>query len=410
MRCPARRPARGRLVPSLFTAVLSLAAAGCGGVTSRDSSTPLAEWPAAEDLRVGSVDGSVTLTWIRSIEVGPDGRMFTMHPTEQEVRMFAEDGTPMRTLGGRGDGPGEFQNAYTMGLVGDTLWVYDGRPSRFSQFDMNGELVGSFTVPYTMGQDPEAPGPPRPDGLLDDGTVYGERPAFSNQIAAGIITERVYMTMDRDGSVVDSLPGVAFGNNQWAVGDPDHPERGGAYFRQPYGDGPLSAFTPGEHALLLLDRGAATAAGQVTYRLTKLTFDGDTLFSRTYPYSPQPLTQAAADSAMEATLAPMLESGRMPWKPDQLKEWAKVSFYQPAYMPPVTDMKVGRDGHIWLRDQPAGESVRWTILTPQGEPMGVTTLPAAFTLSQADGPLVWGYERDDLDVTYLVRYRIQQGD
>jgi hypothetical protein len=33
-------------------------------------------WVLEETLRIGSIDGEVTLTWVRDLEVGPDGDIY----------------------------------------------------------------------------------------------------------------------------------------------------------------------------------------------------------------------------------------------------------------------------------------------------------------------------------------------
>jgi hypothetical protein len=70
-------------------------------------------------------------------------------------------------------------------------------------------------------------------------------------------------------------------------------------------------------------------------------------------------------------------------------------------------MVVGRDGSVWLRGEDRGEStVEWRILSPDGEPYGLVRLPVGFWMFLAERSRAWGTERDELDVPYIVRYRI----
>lgn len=391
--------------PVAVVVLATVVLAACGGPRERGPEA-LAEWPATRELRVGSVDDPGTaLTWFRGMEVGPDGRMYTLHPQEERIRVFAADGTPAGTIGGEGEGPGEFSNPAFMGWVADTLWVLDLRGYRFSQFSADGALLGSFQVPFTASGSPDEAGPARANGLLPDGTVHGAPPAFSSLVASGKLTHYVPMLMNREGEVTDTLPAIAFGRSQWAISDPDHPERGGTYTRQPFADGPLWAFAPNERALVIVDREAATDPTQASYRVTKLGFGGDTIFSRAYPYAPEPLPPARADSTFEATME-RFSSFRRGGTEGPFRKWAETSFYRPAFLPPLSDMKAGRDGTIWLRMAPEGGQVSWTVLDRDGTPLGRTTLPEALTALVVDACTLWGYELDDLDVTYLVRYRV----
>ena len=86
-------------------------------------------------VRIGAVDDpDYALTSLRSLDVGSDETVYTLHRMGLGVRMFNADGMFVRTVGRPGAGPGEFQAAIASGLVGDTLWVWDRRAYRFSQF------------------------------------------------------------------------------------------------------------------------------------------------------------------------------------------------------------------------------------------------------------------------------------
>jgi hypothetical protein len=135
-----------------------MALSACAGEADAPGPEPIVELAAEPEIRIGSVDDpTYALTWFRSMEVAPDGTMYTLHPMDQNVRVFAADGSAMGEIGRRGSGPGEFENAAAMDWVGDTLWVLDYDGYRFNQFSKAGELLGSFSVPFQMGDDPTAP-------------------------------------------------------------------------------------------------------------------------------------------------------------------------------------------------------------------------------------------------------------
>jgi hypothetical protein len=73
-------------------------------------------------------------------------------------------------------------------------------------------------------------------------------------------------------------------------------------------------------------------------------------------------------------------------------------------------MTVGRDGSIWLQRAVEADSASWLVLDPSGSPHAEVSLPAGFDLLEADRDHVWGQERDELDVPYLVRYRVGTAD
>lgn len=383
---------------------------GCGDGGSMDAGErSYQQWSASEDLRIGSVDDSLyALTWLTDLEVGESGRIYSLHPNEARVRVFDAAGQVLPDIGRRGQGPGEFENIYQMGWVGDTLWVLDR--NRFEQFSATGEHLGGFTVPFEFGEDPNAPDPPRASGLLDDGTVHGAPAVFSRLVATGAVTHRRPMLMTRDGEITDTLPPVSFGNNQWAIYDPDDPGGGGSYGRQPFGDGPLSAFVPGERAVLHLDREAPRSEEEAAFTLTKLRFSGDTLFSRSFPYEPLPLTDSEVDSVLTARATALGERGFMGLTVARARAWAERTLYTPPFKTGIESMSVGRDGTIWLKRGDEGPTAPWLILNRDGQPEGEVHLPKELNVMEADRSHVWGWLSDEFDVPYIVRYRIDTTD
>jgi hypothetical protein len=86
--------------------------------------------------------------------------------------------------------------------------------------------------------------------------------------------------------------------------------------------------------------------------------------------------------------------------------------FRPAYFPPVEEVKVARDGAMWLKvrlaDSPEGVG-DWLVLSRHGFELARVTLPASFRLLEASRRTAWGVEGDELDVPLVVRYRIPDG-
>lgn len=51
------------------------------------------------------------------------GRVYVRGGQEAAVTVLDPEGSFVRTIGGKGDGPGEFVTIGATGFVGDTLWV-----------------------------------------------------------------------------------------------------------------------------------------------------------------------------------------------------------------------------------------------------------------------------------------------
>lgn len=396
--------ARARIPALLLSAFL----AGCESPGPSGDLSALPVRSAQLELRIGSVDDpEYALTYFRAIETGPGGTMYTLHRMDQEVRVFGSDGTALGSIGGRGDGPGELQNAAAMGWVGDTLWVMDNRGYRFNQYDASGEFLGSFSVPFEFGERGEA-GPPRARGLLADGTVHGAVPAFSHLIQDGSLTHDAPVLLGRDGTVLQELPRIRFGRNQWAIYDPDDPQAGGLYRPQPFADGPLWSYIPGEQAILVLEREAPTTEEDAVFHLTKLAFEGDTLWTRDYPITPRPIREAVADSILDEVARMMGEREMLGATEATARRWAALTLHRPEFRPAVAEMVVAQDKSIWLSLGPDDQGAAdWLVLDPSGEPVARTTLPSDADVLLVDPPLVYARGRDELDVPYLLRFRVE---
>jgi len=393
----------------LFPSLLLLFAAACESPASTGGFLDPERWVSELDLRVGSIDDpDYALTWFRTLAVSESGRIYTAHGQEQVVRAFEPDGSLFRIIGGRGEGPGEFQNVAQIGWVADTLWVLDYSLYRFNLFSEDGEFLHSFSVPFKFREDETQPYPPRAAGLLSDGTVHGGPPVPSHEVEDGTITHQIILLMTRDGEVTDSVASIRVGNNQWAVYDPDNRMSGMMFTQQPFGDGPRWGFVPNERALAVLYRKAPSTLGEARFRLIKQTLSGDTVFAREYSYQPDPLMKEETDSILDFNVTRWAELGIMGGATAaRLGSWAERGLFTPPFRPPISEMVIGRKGGFWLRGNPIdGDSVMWFVLDPDGSPAGQVSLPVGLRVLAADPSAVWGTETDDLDVSYLVRYRI----
>jgi hypothetical protein len=88
------------------------------------------------------------------ISAARDGSIFVGDSRESHVVALTPQGSGRRTIGRRGNGPGEFQEVHAIGWLGDTLVVTDrsSKRSRVSYFDSrSGRLVGTAleTLGYT---------------------------------------------------------------------------------------------------------------------------------------------------------------------------------------------------------------------------------------------------------------------
>ena len=104
--------------------------------------TTTPEWTLEEDLRIwGPPDGFLSL--VGGLAADSRDNIYVLDYVTQEIYVFDSEGDFVRTLGGQGDGPGEFRNALGPAIgPGDTLWVADQRAPRYSLFAPDGTFLG----------------------------------------------------------------------------------------------------------------------------------------------------------------------------------------------------------------------------------------------------------------------------
>ena len=131
-------------------------------------------------IRSGEDDGAAVLSDVRDVEVLSRGRVAVANGSGNDILVFDAAGEHVATLGGTGDGPGEFRRIeWLSSLPPDSLAAGDGRLRRVAIFDSDGGFARSFAT-ASAGDPASRPVPPRPLGLLANGSVtaaYFDRPA-----------------------------------------------------------------------------------------------------------------------------------------------------------------------------------------------------------------------------------------
>lgn len=146
-------------------------------------------WRLEEDLRLGTGArrGSEDEEFgnIQAVTSDSRGNVYILDSFLEGIQVFDSAGEFSHTIGGEGEGPGEFLAPRALSIgKGDTLVVLDDGNARYSVFDETGEFLSSFPR-RVMGYMPSLSGGILPDGsLLDWGIVFpegrfGERAIFT---------------------------------------------------------------------------------------------------------------------------------------------------------------------------------------------------------------------------------------
>jgi hypothetical protein len=124
--------------------VLSLLAACTGG--DRSSGPPTIQ--AVADMVYGADTGTVTFGDIRRLAVDASGRLYAPDGQDAVIRVFDSLGTLVRSIGRRGQGPGEF--SLLLGVATGPkghLFAYDAQLFRITELDTSGAVLAAYTLP-----------------------------------------------------------------------------------------------------------------------------------------------------------------------------------------------------------------------------------------------------------------------
>jgi hypothetical protein len=345
-------------------------------------------WRLVEELRIGSAleEGPAMFGNIAAIEADDDGRIYVADSQAQEVRVFAPDGAHLFTFGRKGGGPGEFEQIAGMGWGPDGhLWVMDATNSRFAVFDRSGRHVtdhrrpGGFVVM------------PWPGGFDDAGRIYdiGMAPDVERGFRFGLIR---YAFLGEAGIEPRDTFRIPHFESTATFTIQDSQGRTRVTASIP--------FAPGQ--LWRLGHGHVWIGTTEAYRLHRLTFEGDTIRIVERAFTPPAVTAAEKDSALAA----------MAWFTDQggRVDRSRVPDRKPAFRGLFED----EDHYLWVWPHlPAGVPDALDLFDPEGRYLG--GVPTRVPVSMMPRPVVRGDRflavvRDDLDIQYVVRFRVEGRD
>lgn len=348
-------------------------------------------WTLVEDLRIGAQEGEPyeLFSNVISLLVDEEGRIFVLDgggvgAAAQEVRIFDSDGTWVRTIGSKGEGPGEFAVAAAMAWMddGSTLLVPDDLNARYNRFDTSGVFLGSAPRNTSYGQEPWG------GSVGDDGRYLDVVRAFT---AAG---DRIAVL-----TAVDLETGV--GADSFPVP---------ATWVEPEYQLPSLAYAPSLRWGALPDRSIWYGTND-TYRFVRGTFDGDTLMIVERQFDPPPLTSEQA-SAREEALAPYraLPSFSTLFDEDRLLT---------ERIPTFSEVFMDDRGNLWVTPYgaPTELTTAFDVFDPEGRYLGqarsgtpivtrYVTLGQGYPIPVITGEHMYALVRDEFDVPYVVRMRI----
>jgi len=453
-RGPSRRSRSMALVPRMsvtvrFGLISALIAACAGSDTSADQrftvedsagvrivrngstgSLPAAALDSPEiTLRIGAVEGAPELQFFRIFGVAEDidGNIWVLDTGHAEVRVFDAAGRHVRTFGRQGSGPGEFRMPTQLMLMGDTVLVGDGGLNRFTLFDRQGGVLGTFSNgDRTSGQ--LYPVARTEHGWIVQPYLYVSWP-YQHMVEHRNTTRLGFVA-----SIEAALPAatrIASTTAESGFSDPAVQWR--ELLRYPgvrrFGINTSLTMTATDplfepeprHAVDGLGRIHFTAA--MDYVIDTYDTDGRHVRRLTRAYTPVPVDDALVSRFADRVrthwdTAAMVGEAELGKANDE----ARLTLPHVPTLPPIGGMVASGNGSLWVeridlvedpierewtRQSAPPRPGRWDLFDPDGRFLGTVTLPARFTPRFAGDRWMLGVLRDELDVQYVVRFEVR---
>ncbi len=351
-------------------------------------------------LRMGSVLGEDVFGSVSHAIHLPDGRFIGADPQRDELLVFESDGRFASVWGRPGPGPGEFQRAEWLGFCDGHVYAFDGEMRSVHVFDLDGTHIRTFR--------PLIPSNHSPSSQPADHIVCnrdGKIGALSTAFASFGVDEP---TQIRDGPY---RPGVLVGLGDADIGFSAVIRIAGEDRYVFPGGGGTGPWWPveeiGRTPSVAISRDRLFVATGDAYEIASYSFDGTMARLIRSEERGRPAVTAAAIRAVKTELVSEKEEGDARARLRRtLNHWI-----WPAYYPMIKGLLVDSRECLWVMDgYPTAPLVRWSVFTPEGEPLGVVDVSGNFRVMQVDEDMLIGHEEDGDGVDYVVAYRYHRRD
>lgn len=407
---------------SCLTLAAMLLTCGCeeglperAGVVVRDSSgvsilevpgrdlEGLPTWDVASEpmVSIGAVEGEAPYLFGRISDAAllETGEIVVLDHMTQDVRVFTPEGEFVRSFGGFGSGPSEFQVATELWpQTGSRFAIYDWRLSKIVTFDVQAGVESVASL-----RDPQCPPLAIPSecvvmGILSDGSIVTANTAQVQSLGPMASNEaRTYPPRLRRLGVWNGAEVLGLDAFR-SVGATHLEHDDGWIWFVPTAFATSTEFTIGGSRVLI--------AANDTYELRYWSLGGS--LDRIVRVDRQPV------SLSEEQLAPFRR-----WAASEEAE-ARVGYYLdrvslPSEVPQFGAMRLDAEGRTWLADYAPDEEffpteeISWTVLSREGVPIGRVTTGPPWNVMDIGSTSLLVLQEDDLGVQRVAVFEFHPG-
>lgn len=358
-------------------------------------------WRLVPELVIGETDGAEATTFaaVTGLEVDDEDRIYIVDRQANQLRIFAPDGSHVRSVGRSGSGPGEYTNANgLLWMAPDSLLVVDQRGNRYSVLTKDGEYVRSVVRRLTFygwafsgGHD---------EGKVYERSFVGQEPDYKpvllgTSLSSGTRQATMPQPESRSALLEARLDTVYLPNPRGPLYESFsvRTERGGMVMGVPFAASPV---------FYLDGRGSIWHGHGSEFRITRSSFTGDTLLQIVLNAQPAPVTaeELAEWESSDGVSRFKQMGGRL-----DMSRIPKVKPYFDA-------LHLDADGYLWI-SMPAGPTdVAFAIVDPEGRYLGRVQANGLARVSWV-APVVrnrrlYVVGNDELGVQRVYVFRIEQ--
>ena len=345
------------------------------------------------DLVIRSLedDASAVFSDVRDVEALPQGRIAVVNGSGNEILVFDASGERVATWGGTGDGPGEFRSLEWLAfLPPDTLAAGDRGLRRVTVLDAAGQYVRSFGTADAVDR-ASNPIPPRPMGLLADGSVIGATYSRPDPVEGSVRPAVEIVAIPPGGGPVHAI-------GTW-------PSDEVAMFEK---DGFLEVTQPpfGRHLRIAPAPDGVWIADDDRWEARKYSAQGELRMVVRSSANPAAVTDALLEALLGERYRHAVVAG--PALEELKQDVREIARHTTA--PSFGGIVGTTSGGVAVAEFGVGAASPrlWITVQPNGTAAAIE-VPAGFAVKRWGPDWVMGIVRDELDREEIHRYRIQVG-
>jgi len=338
-------------------------------------------------LDIGTLDGppELQLYQVRGAFRLADGGVAVLNAGSREVRLYGADGRHLRSMGGEGDGPGEFNNPGSLHRwADDSLAVWDARARRLTVYGLDGSLGRTLALPQ-----PEGLGLPSFRHRLSNGALVTTSMKLSEDaLSSGEVRIPVEVALLSDDGEVSVSLGTFPGDDTFM----QIAEESVSILRIPFARG--LAVAPHRNQTIVAETGRLElryfGPGGSTERIARVAVP------------PRQATDADRQAYLEERLANAAEQARPGLRTLLLDHPG------PDTLPAFSALKDDVLGNTWVRlfRSPADTGAeQWIVLDAEGAARGTVALPPGIDVYEIGPDWLLGLWTDELDVEHVRVWR-----